>query len=263
MAKRMFSTQVVCTDPFRDMPSSSQALYFHLGMQADDDGFVYPKGIMRSISASEDDLTILVAKKFVIPFESGVIVIRHWHANNNFRWDRKLPTTHQQEMKKLFLDKSGMYREIDAIDAANELRKEVKKESAPLKMEKPNSIKQRLIEHCGWHHNTATFRSRIADTMQKVIFCDTMWQDPPQDRLRLAARHVAIGRCIVARQCVLIARLKENGCSTVEAMRTLALFERTLAIFKDDHQQILNEIANPGKSHTYRRYTHQLKSAEF
>ena len=87
MARRMFSPEVVCDDKFIDMPTSTQALYFQLGMHADDDGFVGPKKIMRIISAGEDDLKILVAKRFVIPFKTGVVVIRHWRVNNLIRKD--------------------------------------------------------------------------------------------------------------------------------------------------------------------------------
>lgn len=109
MARRMFSPTVVSTDLFLEMPISTQALYFHLGMGADDDGFVGPKRIMRMIGASEDDLKILTVKKFVIPFESGVIVIRHWKVNNLVRKDWYRPSTHTDEKKALRFNESGTY----------------------------------------------------------------------------------------------------------------------------------------------------------
>lgn len=109
MARRMFSPTVVSTDLFLEMPISTQALYFHLGMGADDDGFVGPKRIMRMIGASEDDLKILTVKKFVIPFESGVIVIRHWKVNNLVRKDWYRPSTHTEEKKALRFNESGTY----------------------------------------------------------------------------------------------------------------------------------------------------------
>lgn len=105
----MFSPTVVSTDLFLEMPISTQALYFHLGMGADDDGFVGPKRIMRMIGASEDDLKILTVKKFVIPFESGVIVIRHWKVNNLVRKDWYRPSTHTEEKKALRFNESGTY----------------------------------------------------------------------------------------------------------------------------------------------------------
>ena len=77
--RRMFSPEIVCSDAFLDMPSSSRDLYYQLGMYADDDGFVNPRKIMRMISSSEDDLKILIAKRFVLSFPSGVLVVKHWN----------------------------------------------------------------------------------------------------------------------------------------------------------------------------------------
>ena len=88
--KRMFSLKIVDSDLFLDMPLSSQCLYFHLSMRADDDGFVNnPKKIIKIIGANEDDLKILIAKGFVIVFERGIIVITHWKINNYIRNDRR------------------------------------------------------------------------------------------------------------------------------------------------------------------------------
>lgn len=99
MAKRrMFSQQITQSDSFLDMPLSAQALYFHLGMSADDDGFVNnPKRIQRVIGANEDDLKLLIAKKFVLTFESGVVVIKHWKINNYIAKDRYTPTVYEEE----------------------------------------------------------------------------------------------------------------------------------------------------------------------
>lgn len=91
--KRMFAKTIIDSDLFLDMPLSTQALYFHLSMRADDDGFVNnPKKIMRMIGASEDDIKILISKQFVLSFESGVIVIRHWKLHNCIQKDRYKPT---------------------------------------------------------------------------------------------------------------------------------------------------------------------------
>src|SRR5262245_17724059 len=99
--RRMFSSQIVTSDEFLEMPLTSQALYFHLGMSADDDGFVSPRKILRMTGAGEDDLKVLVAKRFVIPFNSGVIVITHWKQNNYLRNDRYTPTIYKDEMSQL------------------------------------------------------------------------------------------------------------------------------------------------------------------
>jgi hypothetical protein len=105
MAKRrMFNKEIVESDKFIDMPLSSQALFFHLGMSADDDGFVSsPKRIQRSIGCSEDDIKILIAKNFIIAFESGVVVVNDWIMHNQIRKDRYTPTIHKSEKHKMQL----------------------------------------------------------------------------------------------------------------------------------------------------------------
>lgn len=108
--KRMFSLKIVDSDLFLDMPLSSQCLYFHLSMRADDDGFVNnPKKIIKIIGANEDDLKILIAKGFVIVFEKGIIVITHWKINNFIRKDRYKPTLYENEVQSLSQTKNGMY----------------------------------------------------------------------------------------------------------------------------------------------------------
>ena len=107
--KRMFNLNLIDTDLFLEMPISSQNLYFHLGMRADDEGFVgNPKKIIRTIGANDDDLRVLITKKFVIPFETGVIVIRHWKLNNYLRNDRKQDTIYQYE-KSLLVENNSVY----------------------------------------------------------------------------------------------------------------------------------------------------------
>lgn len=100
--RRMFSLDVVDTDTFLELPTSSQALYFHLGMRADDDGFVSsPKRITSMVGANQDDLKLLIAKGFVIPLEGGIVVIRHWKQNNYIQNDRYKKTIYQEQMKQL------------------------------------------------------------------------------------------------------------------------------------------------------------------
>lgn len=112
MAKRrMFNLSIVENDVFLDMPLTSQSLYFHLGMHADDYGFVSPKRVMRMIGASNDDLQILIAKRYVLQFDSGVIVIKHWQINNTVRKDRSTPTTFQHELNQLTYNEYGAYTE--------------------------------------------------------------------------------------------------------------------------------------------------------
>ena len=106
--RRMFAKCITESDAFLDMPLSTQALYFHLGMEADDDGFVgSPKKIIRSINASEDDLKLLITKRFVLGFDTGVIVIKHWKINNYIRGDRKRETSYITE-KNLLLENENL-----------------------------------------------------------------------------------------------------------------------------------------------------------
>ena len=113
--KRLFSTQITESDAFLDMPLSAQSLYFHLGMNADDEGFVNsPKRIQRMVGASEDDFKILLAKRFLISFPSGVIVIKHWHINNNIRTDRMRQTEYQDERRMLKMKTNRSYTLIQA-----------------------------------------------------------------------------------------------------------------------------------------------------
>jgi hypothetical protein len=106
----MFSEEITTSDAFLDMPGGSQLLYFHLGMQADDDGFIgSPKMVMRMLGASEDEYKILLAKKFVIHFQSGICVVKHWRINNQIRRDRYRETKHTYEKEQLFLRENGSY----------------------------------------------------------------------------------------------------------------------------------------------------------
>lgn len=110
--KRMFTQKIIDSDAFLDMPLTTQALYFHLNMRADDDGFINnPKRIQRTIGASEDDLKLLIAKRFVICFESGVIVIKHWRMHNTLRKDRYTPTQYQEEYASLDVKENNSYTE--------------------------------------------------------------------------------------------------------------------------------------------------------
>ena len=96
--RRMFAKTIIDSDAFLDMPLSTQSLYFHLSMRADDDGFINnPKKIQRMIGCADDDLKVLIAKNFIIPFESGIVVIKHWKIHNYIRNDRYKETVYQEE----------------------------------------------------------------------------------------------------------------------------------------------------------------------
>lgn len=111
MAERcMFAKTIIDSDTFLDMPLSTQALYFHLSMRADDDGFINnPRKIQRSIGATDDDMKLLVLKQFIIIFESGIIVIRHWRLHNYIRNDRYKETIYTEEKSQISVGKDNLY----------------------------------------------------------------------------------------------------------------------------------------------------------
>ena len=108
--RRMFTKKITESDAFLDMPLSTQCLYFHLNMSADDDGFVNnPKRIQRLVGASDDDMKLLIAKSFIILFESGIIVIKHWKMHNYIQTDRYKPSDYIDEKSMLYLKKNKSY----------------------------------------------------------------------------------------------------------------------------------------------------------
>lgn len=120
--RRMFAKSIVLSDAFLDMPLSARCLYFTLGMLADDDGFVgNPRSVMRQCGASQDDMSILLQKRYVLGFESGVIVIKHWRMNNYLRTDRYHTTTYIEEKENLVIDRKGAYTEKDGNKAITDV----------------------------------------------------------------------------------------------------------------------------------------------
>lgn len=108
--RRMFAKTIIDSDAFLDMPLSTQALYFHLSMRGDDEGFINnPKRIQRLIGASDDDLKLLCAKNFIIPFETGIVVIKHWKIHNYIQKDRYKPTAYTEERGRLTVKSNGAY----------------------------------------------------------------------------------------------------------------------------------------------------------
>lgn len=113
--KRMFSMKIVGSDAFTDMPLSTQALYFHLGMRADDDGFLNnAKKIMREIGANQNDYDLLLMKRFIIQLPNGINVIKHWKVNNYIRKDRYVPTLYDEEKSMLSMKPNGAYTIVES-----------------------------------------------------------------------------------------------------------------------------------------------------
>ena len=141
--KRMFSKTIIDSDAFLDMSLSTQALYFHLSMRADDDGFVNnPKKIQRMIGAGDDELKMLIAKRFIIPFDSGICVIKHWRIHNYIQKDRYKETVYQDEKAHLILKENKSYKYVETPCIQN-----VSKLETQIRLDKTREDKDRLEEN--------------------------------------------------------------------------------------------------------------------
>ena len=119
--RRMFAKTIIDSDAFLDMPHSTQLLYFHLSMRADDDGFINnPKKIQRIVGCGDDDLKLLILKNFIIPFESGVVVIKHWRIHNFIRTDRYKETVYQEEKSMLETKENKAYTLCQPLGIPND-----------------------------------------------------------------------------------------------------------------------------------------------
>jgi len=125
--RRMFAKTIIDSDAFLDMPLSTQALYFHLSMRADDDGFINnAKKIQRMLGCSDDDMKILLAKNFIIPFETGVCVIKHWKIHNLIQKDRYKPTVYNDLKDKLSIKNNNVYTlDTECIQVVSSLEPQV------------------------------------------------------------------------------------------------------------------------------------------
>lgn len=154
--RRMFAKTIIDSDAFLDMPLSSQALYFHLSMRADDDGFINnAKKIQRMLGCADDDLKILLAKNFIIPFETGVCVIKHWKIHNLIQKDRYKPTVYVEHKEKLSLKNNNVYtmdtkciQDVSNMESQDSIGKESKGKANKHKTSIPSnfSISDRVKE---------------------------------------------------------------------------------------------------------------------
>jgi hypothetical protein len=195
--KRMFSLKVVDTDAFLDMPQSSQLLYYSLAMRADDDGFVSnPKKIMRMIGSQDDDYKVLIAKKFVIQFESGVCVIKHWLIHNLIRSDRYSETHYIREKAQLKIDGSTKKYSLDTTDInvipnGNQMAPQVRLGKVRIDKEihcafnsknfeevwsvYPNKAnKKKAVEK--WNRLSEDIQTKIINNVKERVINDSQWQ---------------------------------------------------------------------------------------
>ena len=175
--KRMFSKDIISSDVFISMPLSSQALYFHLCMNADDEGFVdNPNAIIRLVGANNDDIKILLSKRYVLAFESGVIVIKHWYLHNWIRQDRLKPTNYQEEKQQLMLKENGAYTELkkDVSQLSDKCQSNVSQltDKCQRSIDKYSIDKSRIDKNRVEENNTisATSETEVAPTPTKYVF---------------------------------------------------------------------------------------------
>lgn len=166
--RRMFNKQITRSDAFLDMPRSTRLLYYDLNLDADDDGFVDKyKSIMRLTGASEDDLKLLIAKSFIIPFETGVIVIKHWRMNNLIRSDRYKPTVYQEEKSQLQLKDNCSYTKKTTSGIPSDNQK------TPQYSIVEESIVKESIEDKGEQVATSSVKRFVKPTLEEIaIYCE-------------------------------------------------------------------------------------------
>lgn len=167
--RRMFAKSIIDSDAFLDMPTSAQALYFHFGMRADDDGFVNsPNKIMKMVNASTDDLKLLIAKSFLIPFESGVVVIKHWKIHNYIKSDRYKPTNYTEEKEMLSYKDNGAYT-LENTGMYPECIQDVSTTDTQVRLGKGRSGKDRLGKVTKSEPKTETVYYPLDETLDKTF----------------------------------------------------------------------------------------------
>lgn len=206
--RRMFSPQIVQSEEFLSMPTSSQALYFHLGMSADDDGFIQPKMIMRQIGSADDDLKVLLAKRFLLSFESGVVVVKHWLIHNLIQKDRYHPTRFQEEHKTLFLKENKAY--TDNPESVNKMLPEVRlgkvkllaaKAEEPIEevtdIKDPKNTHEMLAFYTIFSHNPArfTFKGRVHEREATKVLLQEYGYEECKRRYRISQKHKSDPNC--------------------------------------------------------------------
>lgn len=168
--KRMFSPQITDSDAFLDMPLSTQCLYFHICMHSDDEGFCnQPKKIMRMLGASEDDLKLLLVKKFMLSFENGVVVIKHWYIHNYIAKDRFTETVYREEKNQLTLDEQKVYHKSKECKVYTECIQDVSQMCTQYSIDKIREDKSRLEESVDIEQSSHPTPSRMQKpTLEEV-----------------------------------------------------------------------------------------------
>ena len=228
--RRMFSQKVTETDKFLDMGMTAQSLYFHLGMNADDDGFVgNPKSIKRMIGASEDDLKALVEKDYLIVFEDGVVVIKDWRVSNYVKPDRYTPTIYTDDRKLIGLDKNKRYQFVSDLEPE---RNQVGTEMKPKRIQSGDKVEPECIQN-GSKNNSNFFEEN--PQLQRGQGISTMEPNWNQNGTEMDPQ-VRLGKD----------RLSKSKDSLNTTSTTLNLYYKGLENqkFKDELKLLVSEYGN-------------------
>ena len=226
----MFSQKVTETDKFLDMGMTAQSLYFHLGMNADDDGFVgNPKSIKRMIGASEDDLKALVEKDYLIVFEDGVVVIKDWRVSNYVKPDRYTPTIYTDDRKLIGLDKNKRYQFVSDLETE---RNQVGTEMKPKRIQSGDKVEPECIQN-GSKNNSNFFEEN--PQLQRGQGISTMEPNWNQNGTEMDPQ-VRLGKD----------RLSKSKDSLNTTSTTLNLYYKGLENqkFKDELKLLVSEYGN-------------------
>ena len=228
--RRMFSQKVTETDKFLDMGMTAQSLYFHLGMNADDDGFVgNPKSIKRMIGASEDDLKALVEKDYLIVFDDGVVVIKDWRVSNYVKPDRYTPTIYTDDRKLIGLDKNKRYQFVSDLETE---RNQVGTEMKPKRIQSGDKVEPECIQN-GSKNNSNFFEEN--PQLQRGQGISTMEPNWNQNGTEMDPQ-VRLGKD----------RLSKSKDSLNTTSTTLNLYYKGLENqkFKDELKLLVSEYGN-------------------
>lgn len=229
--RRMFSQKVTETDKFLDMGLTAQSLYFHLGMNADDDGFVgNPKSIKRMIGASEDDLKALVEKDYLIVFEDGVVVIKDWLVSNYVKKDRYTPTIYTEDMKLIGLDKNKRYQFVPDLEPE---RNQVGTEMEPKRTQNGDKMEPECIQSGSKNESQISNENSQPQQGQGSTFMEPNWNQngtemDPQVRL--------------GKDRVKLSKSKDNLNTTTTSTTLNSYYEKLAPKSKIEFKTFVNEL---------------------
>lgn len=172
--KRMFSKKLISSDAFLDMPLTTQGLFFHLAMRADDDGIVdCPNKIVREVQATKADLDLLIEKRYILTFPSGVILIKHWKIHNYIAKDRYTPSTYTEELSTVCLKDNKSYTErIQDVDTSSHQRREEKNREE--ESSKDESVFASFNAEKAWDDTFSLYPKKSASAVAKMVWMDRL-----------------------------------------------------------------------------------------